>query len=63
MTTYKDDCVSCGLPCMGSSCKYKNVPHYFCDKCGDECNDDNMYEVDGAELCEFCLKETTRIRR
>lgn len=46
MTTYKDDCVSCGLPGMGSSCKYKNVPHYFCDKCGDECNDDNMYEVD-----------------
>ena len=50
---YEDQCVGCtsmGLPCMGSICKNKDVPIWYCDKCEEECVD--LYEVDGYEVCE-----------
>jgi hypothetical protein len=34
------------------------VEVYYCDKCGDEL--DEIYEVDGDDLCEECLKERFR---
>lgn len=52
---YEDQCVGCtsmGLPCMGSICKNKDVPIWYCDKCEEECVD--LYEVDGYEVCESC---------
>ena len=63
MMKIENDCVHCGLPCMGDSCKYMNVPHYYCDECGDECYEDEMYELEDQELCLYCLKEKTKIRR
>ena len=51
MMKIEDDCVGCGLPCI-DSCSYKNVPHYYCDKCDEE---DVLYEYDGYELCSNCL--------
>ena len=56
MVTYENDCVSCGLPCLGDSCPYQNVPHRYCDRCGEELGME-WYEVEGDELCEHCLKE------
>lgn len=53
MVQYENDCVDCGLPCLGDSCKYRNVPHYYCDECSEELED--IYDVDGEELCEDCL--------
>jgi len=44
-----------GYPCRGSSCPNRDVPVYYCDKCGEELEE--VYEVDGEELCEECLKE------
>ena len=32
----ENHCVDCGLPCLGSSCPYRNVPVDYCDDCGDE---------------------------
>lgn len=49
---YEDQCCDCGLPCLGSSCPNKNVPVWYCDRCGDEGVD--LYEVDGKEVCEYC---------
>ena len=62
MVEYENHCVGCtsmGLYCMGSSCPNRNVPMHYCDKCGDGLDGD-IYEVDGEELCEDCLKEMFR---
>ena len=61
MVRYEDHCCDCavpGYPCRGSSCPYRNVPVYYCDDCGDEIED--VYDVDGEELCEECLKDMFR---
>ena len=52
---YENECCDCavpGYPCMGSSCPNRNVPHYFCDKCGGETT---LYEKDGEQLCADCV--------
>ena len=53
------DCAVPAYPCLGSSCPNRNVPVYFCDKCDCEIDSD-IYEVDGEELCEDCLKDMFR---
>lgn len=52
------DCATPGYPCLGSACPLVRVEVYYCDKCGDEL--DEVYEVDGDDLCEECLKERFR---
>lgn len=53
MVTYENDCVMCGLPCLGSSCPNRNVKHYYCDDCGEEVY--KLYQYDDEQLCEDCL--------
>ena len=55
MIKIENHCVSCGLPCLGSTCPYRNVEVRYCDKCKEETED--LYEVDGDDLCEDCLKK------
>jgi len=57
MIKYENQCVDCGLPCLGSRCSHRNVLVYYCDVCGDEIDIDDVYEVDDEDLCEDCLKE------
>lgn len=52
---YKDECVSCGLPCLGNTCPNRNVPHYYCDKCKYEYETDELYVTDDGDLCLDCL--------
>lgn len=52
MKVIENECVSCGLPCMGNACPYQNVPHYYCDRCGEETT---LYHYDDDELCADCL--------
>lgn len=52
----ENDCVDCGLPCLGQSCPKRNVPHYYCDKCGMEISKEEVYYCEGEEVCEDCLK-------
>ena len=62
MIKYEDRCVQCttvGLHCLGDACGNKNVPVLYCDRCEDEIEDE-VYEVDGEDLCEYCLKEMFR---
>lgn len=54
MLKIENDCVDCGLPCLGSSCPHQNVPHYYCDQCGRE---ETLYHFDDAELCMYCLTD------
>lgn len=60
MVKYEDFCVDCEW-CRGIACPYaKKIPVYYCDDCGEEIVDDEVYEVDSEELCEHCLKERFR---
>ena len=52
MRRIENDCVDCGLPCLGDSCPYRNVPHFYCDRCGAE---EKLYYFEDEELCEDCL--------
>lgn len=58
MKQYEDHCYDCCTDgrCLGGACPYKNVPVYYCDKCGDELSE--RYVVDDEDYCEYCLKET-----
>ena len=62
MVRYENECVDCGLPCI-ESCPYKKVPHYYCDRCGDEIYPDDVHHgtIAGHEyedLCEECFEMT-----
>jgi hypothetical protein len=56
MIVLENECVGCPpeMGCIGSSCKYKNVPHYYCDKCKDETD---IYHFDDRELCIYCIEK------
>ena len=55
MIKYENDCVGCDLPCVMGVCSYYRVPHYYCDRCGEETHD--LHNFDGEQLCESCLEE------
>lgn len=58
MKKIENHCCNCavpGYPCRGSACPERRVEVYYCDKCG--CELEEIYDVDGEELCESCLKE------
>lgn len=55
MIIHEDECCDCavpGYPCLGDTCQLKNVPHYYCDKCGEEVR--SLNDVNGIELCDKC---------
>lgn len=53
------DCTALGLHCRGRACEnFEPVLVHVCDKCGEVLDD--VYEVDGEELCESCLKDKFR---
>lgn len=54
MVIYENDCVDCGLPCLGVACPYRRVAHYYCDECGDETT---IYYFDDEELCIGCIEK------
>lgn len=52
MVVYENECVDCGLPCLGDACPYRKVPHYYCDKCKAE---ETLYDTYDGELCAACV--------
>lgn len=54
MIKSENECVGCPpeLGCLGSSCPYVDVPHYYCDFCKAE---STLYRYNGYEICEECL--------
>ncbi len=62
MRVVVNECVDCGLPCLGSSCPKKNVVRYLCDECEEEeelyyFDGEELYYFDGEELCLNCIEE------
>lgn len=58
MKKIENECVSCGLPCLGSSCPYREVIRFYCDRCGEE---KTLYHYEDEELCKDCLLEEFEI--
>lgn len=61
MVKYENHCCDCatpGYPCRGRECPLRKVAVYYCDACGEELEE--VYDVDGRELCEECLKDEFR---
>lgn len=52
MIVVENECVDCGLPCIGSTCPYLNVTRYYCDECTEE---GVLYEFEGQQLCIDCV--------
>lgn len=52
MKRIENECVDCGLPCLGTGCKYYRVERFYCDKCGQE---ETLYHTDEGELCTDCI--------
>ena len=54
-----DECCDCAVPSYpcNDSCPLRAVERYFCDECDEEVDLDELYEVDGEDLCIDCLKE------
>ena len=52
MIKVENECVDCGLPCLGSACRYSRVTRYYCDECGEETE---LYHFEGEELCIDCI--------
>lgn len=49
----ENDCVDCGLPCMGIACPNRNRIHKYCDVCGDEF--DKVWKYENTVYCTECL--------
>ena len=58
MKRISDECVGCPpeMGCLGKACPNRCVERYYCDVCGSELEDE-IYSVDGEDLCIECLKE------
>ena len=58
MVKIEDECLDCSAGtrgiCKGSACPNRNVPHLYCDDCGEE--EDELFEIDGLELCIDCVQ-------
>lgn len=57
MIRYENERVGpCPMGCMGSACRYRNVPRCYCDKCGEEISyDSDRWDEDSDyHVCEDC---------
>lgn len=51
---YENECVDCGLPCLGAACPNRNVLYIDCDKCDEPITDD-VFKYNSKELCKDCV--------
>lgn len=59
MVRYENDCVDCGLPCLGDTCQYRHVKHLYCDNC--KCEAEKLYVLDSDELCFDCFMKDVEV--
>lgn len=51
-----DNCVDCGLHCLGLGCPYYKRDYVVCDKCGAIIREAYTDEEDSYNLCVRCAK-------
>ena len=49
------------MGCVSSYCPYKEVPHYYCDKCGEEILQAPYATEEYEHLCKDCYVEITGV--
>ena len=57
MVQTENECVNCGLPCIGDRCRYHSVTRFYCDNCHEEYDTDELYMYNDEMLCKECLVE------
>lgn len=57
---YISECVDCGLPCLGNSCPYYKVAHFYCDTCGASSEDTDMYNFSNEDICNDCYEKKVK---
>ena len=50
-------CTELGMHCLGKFCSNIDVEVCYCDKCGEEVEPDEIFEVDGEQICYECRLE------
>ena len=57
MIKYENECVGCPpeMGCLGNVCPNRNVPRYYCDRCGEEV--DSYFDIDGEMVCNDCAHD------
>lgn len=59
MRDIQNDCVGCPQGCISCG-RNHNYTVFYCDRCNDELEENEVYELDGKEYCEQCYyMETT----
>lgn len=55
MKKLENQCVGCPteMGCLASACRYRNVPVYYCDICGDYAT----YQLKDEDYCEDCMEK------
>jgi hypothetical protein len=51
-----NECVDCGLPCLGNLCPNRNVVSYYCDMCGGFIQDE-VHKYEDMDLCDVCYDD------
>ena len=54
MKIAENQCVQCGLPCLGSLCPYQNISVYYCDLCK---SDEAEYRMNDMDICKSCAEQ------
>lgn len=49
----ENECVDCGLPCLGDACPNRNRIHKYCDVCDDKY--DKVWKYENTVYCKDCL--------
>lgn len=60
MVKIENHCCGCATesyPCLGDRCPLRKVAVTYCDHCKEEIDAEEVYSVDGEDLCEECLKK------
>lgn len=55
MVRFENDCVDCGLPCLGEGCPNRNVRHFYCDNCKSEVT--KLFVYKDEQWCEECITD------
>ena len=60
MVRFENDCCDCAVPaypCRGADCPNRHVAHVYCDNCGGEVVDDDLWDDgNGMYICTDCLE-------
>lgn len=55
MLKLENNCVNCGLHCLGKDCKNVDVPTHYCDYCNKQVLAE--YKIEEDDFCKKCAND------